>query len=202
MKITVDTKGRVIYDGRVSELLQYELVQSLAFEDAPEFRLLRRLLSRIAPLHLIDPTAPDFTPQGCRSVHDVIRFIHEKAVEELMDLPGLVKRFKGVHIFTLVSDMPLGLKILGPGRRHRPRSYREQAPPGTDPLRAPEGAVGRALRPRGLEHRAHPGGFQGDDVQPLQDLGRNAGGRHRFRVQPGGDHRNLYESPPAAGLPL
>jgi pyruvate,water dikinase len=115
MQITVDTKGRIIYDGRVNELLQYELVQSLAFEDAPEFRLLRRLLSRIAPLHLIDPTAPDFTPQGCRSVHDVIRFIHEKAVEELMDLPGLVKRFKGVHIFTLVSDVPLGLKILDLG---------------------------------------------------------------------------------------
>ncbi len=115
MKITVDTKGRIIYDGRVSELLRYELVQSLAFEDAPEFRLLRRLLSRIAPLHLIDPTAPDFTAQGCRSVHDVIRFIHEKAVEELMDLPGLVKRFKGVHIFTLVSDIPLGLKILDLG---------------------------------------------------------------------------------------
>jgi len=115
MKITVDTKDRVIYDGQVTELLQYELVQSVAFEDAPEFRLLRRLLSRIAPLNLIDPTAPDFTPQGCRSIHDVIRFIHEKAVEELMDLPRLVKRFKGVHIFTLVSDVPLGLKILDLG---------------------------------------------------------------------------------------
>jgi pyruvate,water dikinase len=32
-----------------------------------------------------------------------------------MDLPGLVKRFKGVHIFTLVSDVPLGLKILDLG---------------------------------------------------------------------------------------
>ncbi len=115
MKITVDTKQRLIYAGRVKELLQYELVQSLAFEDAPEFRLLRRLLTRIAPLQLIDPAAPDFTPEGCRSVHDVIRFIHEKAVEELMDLPRFVKRFKGVQIFTLVSDVPLGLKILDLG---------------------------------------------------------------------------------------
>jgi pyruvate, water dikinase len=115
MKVTVDTKQRIIYAGRVKELLQYELVQALAFEDAPEFRLLRRLLSRIAPLHLIDPQAQDFTPEGCRSVHDVIRFIHEKAVEELMDLPRFVKRFKGVKIFTLVSDIPLGLKVLDLG---------------------------------------------------------------------------------------
>jgi pyruvate,water dikinase len=115
MKVTVDTKQRTIYEGRVKELIQYELVQSLAFEDAPEFRLLRRILARIAPLHLIDPQDPNFSPQGCQSVHDVIRFIHEKAVEELMDLPRFVKRFKGVRIFTLVSDIPLGLKVLDLG---------------------------------------------------------------------------------------
>ena len=115
LKVTVDTKQRIIYAGRVKELLQYELMQTMAFEDAPEFRLLRRLLVRIAPLHLIDPQAPDFAPEGCRTAHDVIRFIHEKAVQELMDLPRLVKRFKGVQIWTLVSDMPLGLKVLDLG---------------------------------------------------------------------------------------
>ncbi|MFA5111649.1 MAG: PEP/pyruvate-binding domain-containing protein [Desulfobaccales bacterium] len=115
LQVTVDTKQRTIYEGRVKELLQYELVQSLAFEDAPEFRLLRRILARIAPLHLIDPQDPNFTADGCTSVHDVIRFIHEKAVEELMDLPRFVKRFKGVRIFTLVSDIPLGLKVLDLG---------------------------------------------------------------------------------------
>jgi pyruvate,water dikinase len=114
-KITVDTKQRVVYAGRVKELLHYELVQTPAFEETHEFRQLRRLLKRIAPLHLIDPQAPDFTPQGCESVHDVIRFIHEKAVNELMDLPRFLKRFKGIKIFTLTSDVPLGLKILDLG---------------------------------------------------------------------------------------
>ena len=114
-KITVDTKQRVVYAGRVKELLHYELVESPAFEETHEFRQLRRLLKRIAPLHLIDPQAVDFTPQGCESVHDVIRFIHEKAVNELMDLPRFLKRFKGVKIYTLSSDVPLGLKIFDLG---------------------------------------------------------------------------------------
>jgi pyruvate,water dikinase len=105
----------VIYAGLVKELLHYELVQTPAFEETQEFRQLRRLLKRIAPLHLIDPEAPGFTPQGCESVHDVIRFIHEKAVNELMDLPRFLKRFKGVQIFTLASDVPIGLKILDLG---------------------------------------------------------------------------------------
>jgi pyruvate,water dikinase len=90
-------------------------VETPAFEETHEFRQLRRLLKRIAPLHLIDPQAPDFTPQSCESVHDVIRFIHEMAVNELMDLPRFLKRFKGVKIFTLSSEVPLGLKILDLG---------------------------------------------------------------------------------------
>jgi pyruvate, water dikinase len=110
-EITVDTHNRLIYQGRVSELLHYELIQSTVFEEAPEFRLLRRLLKRIAPLNLAEPQDPNFTPEGCRSVHDVIRFIHEKAVQELMDLPRFLKRFKDAHLWSLVSEVPLGLKI-------------------------------------------------------------------------------------------
>ena len=111
MEVTVDTNNRVVYAGRVQELLRYELMQSTSFEDASEFRQLRRLLKRVAPLHLIDPQDPNFTPEGCRSVHDVIRLVHEKAVQELMDLPRFLKRFKGAQLWTLVSDIPIGLKI-------------------------------------------------------------------------------------------
>jgi pyruvate,water dikinase len=115
MKITLDTHHRVIYSGRVRELLRYELLQSAAFEESPEFRLLRRLLKRIAPLHLVDPHSPDFTPAGCSSAHDMIRFIHEKCIEELMDFPTFLQRFKGAKVWTLQSNVPLGLKILDLG---------------------------------------------------------------------------------------
>ncbi len=111
MEVTVDTNNRLVFGGRVQELLRYELMQSTIFEDAAEFRLLRRLLKRIAPLNLVDPKDPEFTPAGCRSVHDVIRFVHEMAVQELMDLPRFLKRFKGAQLWTLVSVIPIGLKI-------------------------------------------------------------------------------------------
>jgi pyruvate, water dikinase len=115
MEITLDTHHRVVYAGRLKELLRYELLQSAAFEESPEFRLLRRLLRRVAPLHLIDPQSPEFTPAGCSSVHDMIRFIHEKAIRELMDLPSFLQRFRGTKVRTLISDVPLGLKILDLG---------------------------------------------------------------------------------------
>lgn len=115
MEITLDTHHRMIYSGEVRELLQYELREQTVFEESPEFRLLRRLLKRVAPLHLIDPQSPEFTPAGCTSVHDMIRFIHEKAVQELIDLSASLHRFKGIRVRTLISDVPIGLKLLDLG---------------------------------------------------------------------------------------
>ncbi|MEW6601452.1 MAG: hypothetical protein AB1499_10825 [Nitrospirota bacterium] len=40
-------------------------------------------LKYIAPLNLVDPIFDNFTPEGCRTMHDVIRFMHVKAVYEL-----------------------------------------------------------------------------------------------------------------------
>jgi pyruvate, water dikinase len=124
--VTVDTHNRVVYEGRVAELIRYELIQTPAFEDAFEFRLLRRLLKRIAPLNLTDPQSLDFTPEGCRSVHDLIRFIHEKAVQELMDLPRFLKRFKNARFWTLSSEIPIGLKIWDLGGGIDPKAQGKQ----------------------------------------------------------------------------
>jgi len=128
MEITLDTHHRMVYAGQVKELLRYELLQTTVFEESPEFRLLRRLLKRIAPLHLIDPQSPDFTPEGCTSAHDMIRFIHEKAVQELMDLPSFLQRYKGVKVWTLISDVPIGLKILDLGEGISPEAAGDRVP--------------------------------------------------------------------------
>ncbi len=115
MEITLDTHHRIIYEGLVRELIDYELVQPTVFEESAEFRLLRRLLKRVAPLHLIDPESLDFSAAGCTSVHDLIRFIHENAVRELIDLPSFLQRFKGGKVWTLTSEVPIGLRILDLG---------------------------------------------------------------------------------------
>lgn len=55
----------------------------------PIGRMLRELLGRISPLNLTDPEAPEFAPRGCRTLHDVIRFAHEKAMAEMFNLSKL-----------------------------------------------------------------------------------------------------------------
>ncbi len=108
--VTVDAEENVVYEGRVEELLQYQLSRASAFEDAAEFRTLHRMLRRIAPLRLRDPTSPAFTAANCTTYHDIIRFAHEKAVCELVDM-GWVTPTLGVH-YVLRLELPVPLDLI------------------------------------------------------------------------------------------
>lgn len=83
-EITVDADANIVYQCLVNELSYYDLTEE-AIEESLEYRLLRRVLKNIAPLNLMDPAEKSFTPTACRTLHDITRFVHEKAVEELID---------------------------------------------------------------------------------------------------------------------
>lgn len=82
--ITLDAEQRTVYAGFVQELHLYEATQE-RIEETYEYRLLRRLLRQIEPLNLFDPSDNNFNPKGCLTLHDITRFVHEKAVDELID---------------------------------------------------------------------------------------------------------------------
>lgn len=82
-EVTVDAEENVVYLGLVQDLIHNHLLKSSTYEDKPEFRLLRKMLRMVTPLHFKDPQSPDFNPANCSTYHDVIRFAHEKAVERL-----------------------------------------------------------------------------------------------------------------------
>ncbi|MDX9834529.1 MAG: hypothetical protein RBT36_04855, partial [Desulfobulbus sp.] len=55
----------------------------------PYLKKLRGLLDYITPLHLVDPSDASFRPQFCRSLHDIIRYAHEKAMQTMFGLSDL-----------------------------------------------------------------------------------------------------------------
>ena len=113
--VTVDAERNVVYDGRVKELLQHQLLDERAFDITPEFRLLRRLLRRIAPLTLTDPSSPDFSPEGCRTLHDVMRLMHEKAFEALARIGQDPRAFLRRGGRRLRSSLPLDMVLIDLG---------------------------------------------------------------------------------------
>ncbi|MEW5984722.1 MAG: PEP/pyruvate-binding domain-containing protein [Acidobacteriota bacterium] len=73
--------------------------------------LTRRLLS----LRLLEPSAWNFRPAGCRSAHDVLRFCHEKAIQGMFALNDAALQ-RGAHRASrLLAPTPVNLHVLDLG---------------------------------------------------------------------------------------
>ena len=124
-EVTVDVEAREVYRGRIELLVRPETIRQDAYLHSKELRILRRLLRKIAPLNLIDPASPEFAAKNCRTLHDIIRFSHEKAVEGLIQLHGESKA--AMESYTsrpLAVSLPINLRIidLEPDGGHKGKS--------------------------------------------------------------------------------
>jgi pyruvate, water dikinase len=112
---TVDAEDNIVYEGIVHGLIHDHLMVHSGYEEAREFRLLRRLLNKIAPLSLNDAQSPQFKASNCETYHDIIRFAHEKAVLFLTEGAYLDTSRKTGLARPLQLDVPLDLILLDLG---------------------------------------------------------------------------------------
>jgi len=114
-EVTVDADDNKIYSGIIKELLRYTITEELDLTEAKEFRILKKILRYITPLNLIDPLLDNFTPEGCQTFHDIIRFIHEKAIAELVDVDRYKEALRDVIAVKLDIQLPTGIFIIDIG---------------------------------------------------------------------------------------
>lgn len=109
--VTVDADRLQVYEGACADPAGTREAGEDPFLASP-FRLkLRKALDLISPLNLTDPGAAGFAPAGCRTVHDIIRFCHERALHEMFSLNRLGTRAsRGAR--QLQTDLPLVLYLL------------------------------------------------------------------------------------------
>ncbi|OIQ52345.1 Phosphoenolpyruvate synthase [Pseudodesulfovibrio hydrargyri] len=81
--ITVNGSNGTIYLGRRKRMIQREARPTARVRTTDVGLALERVLRFITPLTLTDPESTEFRPEGCRSMHDITRFCHEKAVYEM-----------------------------------------------------------------------------------------------------------------------
>lgn len=113
-EITLDTEGKVVYDGSAQALCYYVFTDD-NFADTYEYRLLKRVLKKISPLTFVDPEDKRFSPRFCRTFHDITRFVHEKAVEELINLNYYDLKHERSRAQKLKLDIPLDLMLIDIG---------------------------------------------------------------------------------------
>jgi pyruvate,water dikinase len=119
-EITVDATNRIVYRGLVPELVHDRPCVNL-MRGSPVYKAAQAALKRMSPLTLIDPKAGNFTPEGCVSLHDVIRFAHEMGMREMFNISdgmdeaeGAVRLRAGLPLNILVVDLGGGLTPTAP----------------------------------------------------------------------------------------
>jgi len=110
--ITLDVAQLTVYDGAVEALCHYQLVCENLFEESQEYRSLKRVLKHITPLTLLDPKADSFRPENVRTLHDIVRYVHQKAVEKLVNLSESHQEVRESVPRKLITRVPLGLTVI------------------------------------------------------------------------------------------
>jgi pyruvate,water dikinase len=83
-------------------------------EKSPFMQRLKNVIDFVSPLRLIDPASDSFKPDGCRSMHDIIRFCHEKAVQEMFHISDRrIRKIRGSK--KLKFDIPMLIYVLDVG---------------------------------------------------------------------------------------
>ncbi|MFZ2444913.1 MAG: PEP/pyruvate-binding domain-containing protein [Syntrophobacteraceae bacterium] len=107
-EITLDATNRVVFKGRVESILERKRPVN-PMKGSPAYKAAHAALKKIAVLNLLDPESETFSPEGCQTFHDVIRFAHEKSMREMFRISDDIELSKHSAIRIRV---PLPMKIL------------------------------------------------------------------------------------------
>jgi len=120
-EITVDAINCIVYEGRVVELSEFSKKKEEPFRKTQLFNVFEKVLRRVVPLNLIDPEDEKFKPEFCETFHDVIRFAHQKAMQEMFKIS--TELAEGVEAVKLAAGIPLAVYVidLGGGIEGTPR---------------------------------------------------------------------------------
>jgi len=111
--VTMFADNTTVYKGIVDALVKnIKPVKRVMFE-SPIHKRMRSILDRISPLNLTDPDNPSFAPEGCKTIHDIIRFTHEHAMKGMFGVAGAIGD-EDVSV-KLKANIPLNIFIIDLG---------------------------------------------------------------------------------------
>ncbi len=114
--VSVDDEGSAVYEGILAEAHECTAANAPRITEVHEYLKKRYVLRHISPLNLIEPLHDSFLPEECKTMHDILRFIHEKSIMELVDRArhGRVS-LKGYAAVALDLPVPAGIVMIDMG---------------------------------------------------------------------------------------
>ncbi len=114
MFITVDAYSGRVYKGQVEELLSATPMDNAHMKETPVYEHLKLIAQHIVPLNLINPAASDFSPAGCKTLHDIARFCHENSYKEMFQISDLASISHGWSL-KLDAALPMDIHLIDLG---------------------------------------------------------------------------------------
>ncbi len=111
--ITISTSTGTVYKGIVESFKQQPKKVKRLIIGSPVHQRMQKIIENISPLNLIDPEHPSFSPAGCKTIHDIIRFSHELSMREMFGLSEKVKD-KDFSV-KLDTSIPLNIYLIDLG---------------------------------------------------------------------------------------
>ncbi len=113
-EVTVDTYNARVYEGRVEKLLTRIPKKNPLLLNTPVYERLQEVIRFIVPLNLADPKLDNFKARSCQTLHDIIRFVHEKSIEEMFRLSER-EDLENLSTIRIKTHLPLNLDLLDLG---------------------------------------------------------------------------------------
>ena len=180
MEVTVDAFSGRVYQGKAEELLPLRLeLEPVRLKDTPVHTALHDVSRFILPLNLTDPSAPSFSPEGCKTLHDVMRFAHELSYQVMFAISDSATDAGGVAM-KLKAPLPIDLHIIDlDSGTNTPPGARSVTPAQitSAPLKA---LLGGMLHPDVVFRRPRPINMGGFMSVMSQQMANPQGGDGRF----------------------
>lgn len=114
--ITLDATVRRVFPGRLEAILQatsdQERGRPALARTKPSWY---RAAQLITPLTLTNPRSPGFTPARCATLHDIIRFAHEKSFHEMFVLGDRIGQAANAQARRVGHKLPFELCLIDLG---------------------------------------------------------------------------------------
>ncbi len=113
--VTLDADMGNLYEGRNKALVEASSTSQEPEDlDTPLFLKLRGVMELLIPLNLTDPRARQFKPSACRTLHDILRYAHEKSVQEMFMAGGVFGKAARQSL-KLESSVPVDFYLIDLG---------------------------------------------------------------------------------------
>lgn len=115
--LTVDAISGRVFPGEIPELLALRVPpRQQSQPNTPALALLRHVTPLILPLRLIEPKSELFDARNCSSIHDIMRYAHEKSYTEMFSISDRLSESGASGAASrLVCKIPLDLYVIDLG---------------------------------------------------------------------------------------